>query len=200
MGVRSHEILEHVKTRKSDLVVAGITGSSESTSGAGSLAVRLVHKAGTKVLLVRADHPNPSQKIIACIDFSETSREVATQAHRVAVQDGATVDFLHVWREPGLSLRYAFAPFGASVPEAASTISDEYLQALNATLCEFVREASVDIESCTHLVKASNYGNGNAEHVVRLVPCLILVIRGDRVFVNDDASDQTTFFGTSFHF
>jgi nucleotide-binding universal stress UspA family protein len=92
VGAPLHEILEQVKTPKPDLVVAGITGAGESKAGTGSLAHRLARKVPTKALLERANHSNQFRKIIACINFSETSCEVATQAHRIAIQDGGSVD------------------------------------------------------------------------------------------------------------
>jgi nucleotide-binding universal stress UspA family protein len=180
VGVPLHEILEHIHTLKPDLVVAGITGSGESKLGAGSVSCKLVRKARTKVLLVRAAHPNPFQKIIACIDFSETSREVAAQAHRVAVQDGARVDFLHVWREPWLNLPYAHAPFGASVPMTPPAISGDYLQATESALRDFVSEASQDIESRALLLQATNYGNGIVAHARQTEADLIVMGRKGR--------------------
>jgi len=108
VGVPLNEILEHIKTQNPDLVVSGITGAGESKAGAGSLAHRLARQVPGKILLVRTYHPNAFQKIVAFIDFSETSREVASQAHRIAIQDGAKVDFLHGWQEPWLSTPYAY--------------------------------------------------------------------------------------------
>ena len=75
-----HEILEHAKKFSADLLVAGITGAGDSPAGTGSVSGKLARKAVTGVLLVRADHPGAFRKAVACIDFSDTSREVAAQA------------------------------------------------------------------------------------------------------------------------
>ena len=158
VGVPLHEILEHVKTLKPDLVVAGITGSGESEAGAGSLAHRLARKVPAKVLLVRANHPNAFRKIVACIDFSETAREVAAQARRIAIQDGARVDFLHVWQEPWLSTPYAY------LATVAAEFVAERRQHLRAVLQQFVGETAPDIESSEVLVNKTNYGNAIAAH------------------------------------
>jgi universal stress protein E len=169
VGVPLHEILEHVKVLNPDLLVAGITGAGESASGTGSLAQRLARKVPTKVLLVRADHPNAFRKIVACIDFSATSREVAVQAHRVAVQDGARVDFLHVWQEPWLSTPYSYL---ASV---AAEFIKERQQHLRATLKQFVSETAPDIESSQVLVNEPNYANGIATHAEKAGADLIVI-------------------------
>ncbi len=171
IGEPTHQIMEHAKALKPDLVVAGITGSGASASGAGSVATRLAAGAPAKVLLVRAHHPDPFHRVAACIDFSKTSREVATQARRVAVQDGAAVDFLHVWREPLLNLPYVSALFGTSVSPSPATFSEEHLKALDTNLRDFVREASQGIE------------------VVRLAPCSILVVQADEPPGQDAAPD-----------
>ena len=169
VGVPLHEILEHVKTLKPDLVVAGITGAGESKAGAGSLAHRLARKVPTKVLLVRANHPNAFKRIVACIDFSDTSREVAAQAHRVAVQDGARVDFLHVWQEPWLSTPYAYL----------ATLSAEFIeerqQHFRATLKQFVSETAPGIESNEVLLSDPNYANGIASHAEKAEADLIVI-------------------------
>jgi universal stress protein E len=168
-GIPLHEILEHVKTLKPDLVVAGITGLDESTPGAGSLAHRLARKVPAKVLLIGADHPQKFRKIVACIDFSETSREVSEQARRVAVQEGASVDFLHVWHEPWLSMPYAFRP------AHEAEFAEERQQALRATLKQFVSETAPDIESSEVLMNAPNYGNGITAYALEAKADLIVV-------------------------
>jgi universal stress protein E len=169
VGVPLHEILEHVRTLKPDLVVAGITGSDGSTPDTGSLAHRLARKVPAKVLLVRADHSQEFRRIVACIDFSETSREVSEQARRVAVQDGATVDFLHVWHEPWLSMPYAFRPADGA------EFAEEREQVLRATLKQFVSETAPDIGSSEVLMNAPNYGNGITAYALEAKADLIVV-------------------------
>lgn len=158
VGVPLHEILKHVKTQNPDLVVAGITGAGESKAGAGSLAHRLARQVPGKILLVRTNHPNAFHKIVACIDFSETSREVAAQAHRAAIHDGARVDFLHVWQEPWLSTPYAY------LATVASEFIEHRRQLLSATLQKFVKEIAPGIESNEVLINEPNYANAIAAH------------------------------------
>ncbi len=177
IGEPFNEIMKHARALEPDLVVAGITGSGASASGAGSVATRLAGSAPAKVLLVRAHHSDPFHRIAACIDFSQISREIAMQARRAAVQDGAAVDFLHVWREPLLSLPYFPALFGASASPSPATFSDEHLKTLDATLREFVREASLGIQSRVVVVKATNHGNGILAHARRKGVDLIVMGR-----------------------
>lgn len=169
VGVPLHEILEHAHALNPDLLVAGITGSGESKSGTGSLAFRLARKARTKMLLVRANHPDAFQKVVACIDFSDTSREVARQAHRVAVQDGAKVDFLHVWQEPWLAAPYAY------LAEVAAEFVKERRQFFHSTLTEFVKEEAQGIDFSEVLMNKPNYANGIVLHAMYSNADLIVI-------------------------
>ena len=47
---------------------------------------------------MNATHAQPFRRIVACVDFSETSREVVAQAWRVADRDRAEVHLLHVFQ------------------------------------------------------------------------------------------------------
>jgi len=169
MGVPLHEILEKTKALQADLLVAGSTGSGETLTGAGSLACKLARNAPCKVLLVRANHPQAFKKVVACIDFSDTSREVLAQARRVALQDGAAVDYVHVWQEPWLSTPYAY------LAEVAAEHIAETQQTLRATLSEFVQEEAEVLAANEVLVKNPSYANGIAEHATDVGADLIVV-------------------------
>lgn len=91
-------LLEQSRSRHVDLLVLGITGDSLLPYGAGTLATKCLRKTATRVLLVKQTHPRPFQRIVACVDFSETSKEVVKQALRVAVQDHSELHFLHVFQ------------------------------------------------------------------------------------------------------
>jgi nucleotide-binding universal stress UspA family protein len=95
-----HEILDHAAQSQADLLVAGITGRHGATQRAGSVSAKLARRSPAPLLLVRLDHAQAFRRLTACVDFSPISPEVIQQAHRIAAQDGAQVDFLHVWREP----------------------------------------------------------------------------------------------------
>jgi nucleotide-binding universal stress UspA family protein len=91
-------LLAESRSKDADLLVLGVTGDSLLLNGAGTLATKCLRKAGTKVMLVKASHAQPFRRIVACVDFSETSREVVAQAWRVAGRDCAEVHLLHVFQ------------------------------------------------------------------------------------------------------
>jgi nucleotide-binding universal stress UspA family protein len=177
IGVPLHEILEQAKKLGADLLVAGIAGAGNSPAGAGGVSAKIARKAPGPVLLVRADHSHAFKHIVACIDFSETAAEVAVQAHRVAVQDGARVDFLHVWQDPMMAVQYGVAMSDASGPLFSSTLEfrDEYTQNIRSALTEFVSVAAQGIESEQVLVEAGSYGTGIITHAEESHADLIII-------------------------
>lgn len=91
-------LLEQSRSRQVDLLVLGITGDSLLPYGAGTLATKCLRKTATKVLLVKQIHSKPFRRIVACVDFSETSKEVVKHALRVVDQDHSELHFLHVFQ------------------------------------------------------------------------------------------------------
>jgi nucleotide-binding universal stress UspA family protein len=167
-------IIERACDLRSDLLVAGLPNSTgvKSNTEAMTLALSLAREAETQVLLVSDDHPNAFHQIVACIDFSDVSYEVAAQAQRVAIQDEAKVDFLHVWQEPWLQAPYSYAASG-SAPSLDFGV--KYQQALRRTLSEFVSDADEHIDSNKVLIHASNRASAIATCAMEAEADLIVV-------------------------
>ncbi len=166
IGVPMHEILEHAKAYEADLLVAGISGAGQHPAGAGSVSGKLARKSPVNVLLVRQDHPHPFRKITACLDFSEMSPRVAAAAAGLAQQDGAGIDFLHVWQEPWQVLPLG-APFGdASVPflPPEPTMREDMQRTLGHQLRAFAKDIPPGIPVAEVLREDSSYGRGIAAH------------------------------------
>jgi universal stress protein E len=177
LGTPLHEILEHARTLKADLLVVGIAGAGEMPAGAGSISSKLARKVQTPVLLVRTNHPQAFRKIVACIDFSESSRAVVEQAHSLARMDGAEVDFLHVWQEPWVAMAYPtpFADPGGPALVYTPEERDACIQRLRKDLHEFVGAAAHGIESAEVLHEAPSHGNGIVAHAHEALADLIIV-------------------------
>ena len=178
IGNPLHEILEQIRKLEADLLVAGIAGAGNTPTGAGSVSRKLARKAPCRVLLVRADHSHPFRRVVAGIDFSEISREVVAAARRIAIKDGAAIDFLHVWQDPWTALPYS-APFGEiGMPNMITTTPeqrDHFIKNLRTELHDFVSEAAQGIQSSEVLHEAMNYGNGIAAHAEEVKADLIIV-------------------------
>lgn len=180
MGTPLHEILEHVRSLKADLLVAGIAGTGQTVAGAGSVSGKLARKSPSRVLLVRSTHPHAFKKVVACIDFSDTAKEVVAAARRIAIKDSASVDFLHVWQEPLISSPYggsADALIGIGRPTVVFTPAERQtlIEGLRHELHDFVKDAAEGIQAGEVLVESLNYGNGIVAHAEEAKADLIIV-------------------------
>ena len=162
-------VLRRVRETKTDLLVLGVTGSSMIPMGAGTLATKCLRKVAAKVLLVHERQTGPYRRIVACVDFSERSREAVTQALRVAEQDQAEVHFLHVFT--GSWGRYALVPDAWEVDEATAA---QYRHALELRLREFVGDTC---KRPVHfaVTEAANHGHGIAEYARRVQADLLVL-------------------------
>ncbi len=79
-------LLQESRSRDADLLVLGATGESAPTHGAGTLATKCLRQAATKVLLVHASQARPFRRVLAGVDFSETSCAAVAQALHVAAR------------------------------------------------------------------------------------------------------------------
>ncbi len=197
-------ILRRVRQHNADLLILGSHGMNPDR-GTGTLATACVRKAMTKVLLVRDPHTGPFQRVIACVDFSDTSRIAIQQAARIALQDGAVLTTLHVFQAPWNRLQYRVL-----TSQAPPDFERNFRDLLRRRFEEFVRGAEDEIQhlnpSC-EVFDSSNYGDGiiqyakdvaadlivlgtrgatnfrymlwgsTAERVVRSTPCSILTVK-----------------------
>lgn len=177
VGAPLHEILEHTKSLGADLLVAGIAGAGENSVGAGSVSSKLARKSVSPVLLVRAGQSQSFQKIVACVDFSEHAQRVLALTREMALQDHASVDFLHVWADPG-SLLPVMGPFGESGLSMANVNlapRDELTTALQAHLHEFIHSSAEGLTHTEVLHEDRKTGRGIADHAREAGADLIII-------------------------
>ena len=162
-------VLRCVRETKADLIVLGVTGSSMIPMGAGTLATKCLRRSPTKVMLVHEGHTGPFRKVVACVDFSEQSREAVAQALRVAAHEDSHVDFLHVFT--GSWGRYALVPDAWEVNEETAA---QCRHALEQRLREFVGDTAGRPARFT-VVEAANHGHGIAEYARRVGADLVVL-------------------------
>jgi nucleotide-binding universal stress UspA family protein len=199
-GVPLDVLLQESRTRRADLLVLGVTGDSLLPYGAGTLATKCLRKSATKVLLVKQTHPRPFRRIVACVDFSETSKEVVKHALRVAGQDEAELHFLHVfqaewnnWSSPdrlsaltnfekGCSalLEGNLRQFADAPPEIPALYTVTQAKTHGHGIAEYCRSVDAD------LVVLGNRGRttlkyillgSTVERLLKEIPCSVLVVR-----------------------
>ncbi len=162
-------LLFEARAGSADLIVLGVTGDSLLPYGAGTLATKCLRKAPCKVLLVKTTHPRPFRKIVACVDFSETSREAVTQAARVAAQDRAEVHFLNIFQPP---VDYGDS-FGDRIP-AMADFERNYRRLLESNLRRFA-SAGPGVSTFYAVSEAKTHGHGIAEYCRRIDADLVIL-------------------------
>ncbi|MFQ5592474.1 MAG: universal stress protein [Phycisphaerae bacterium] len=198
------ELLRRVNRTSADLLVLGSNGSSDPSKGAGTLATKCVRKAATKVLLVRAMHAERFKKVVACVDFSESSHRVVEQAIRVAQQDSASLHLLHVFSAPWKGSNYVPKPSTEDQQQHSDSLSERMQLALQpfeseiralqveTNVVENARESDGIVkfigDSAADLVVVGTRGRTGmravllgtvAERIVRESPCSVLAVKPD---------------------
>lgn len=152
------ELTKRVRERKADLLVLGAHGVASGKSP-GILATQCVRRVPTRVLLVREAHTGPFKNVVACLDFSETSRSAVSAAVRIAAQDGAALHILHVFTPPWRRL---------TAPPARPEVVAAYREALLGQVKGFCQTGTAEMEwsrAKFELVEASGHGAGIVEFV-----------------------------------
>jgi nucleotide-binding universal stress UspA family protein len=85
-----------------DLLVLGSHGLTVDSHSIGNIASKCVRKAPLPVLLVRDSHRGTFKKVVAGVDFSDTSFTALREAALIAGRDGADLQVLHVHCPPWL--------------------------------------------------------------------------------------------------
>jgi nucleotide-binding universal stress UspA family protein len=162
-------LLQEARASNADLMVLGVTGDSLLPYGAGTLATKCLRKAPCKVMLVKSAHARPFRRIVACVDFSETSRESVVQAMRIAACDRAEVHLLHVFQPP--------SGFSASLSDRLPAMADfekNYRRVLENNLRHFVG-ADPGVSSIYAVTEAKTHGHGIAEYCRRVDADLVIL-------------------------
>ncbi len=154
IGAPFYEILRCVRDASGDLLALGTRGSSVRSVGPGTVATKCVRKAAAKVLLVRQDHPGPFKNVVACIDFSDHSRQVVEQAVRVSLQDKANLHVIHAFYPPWKRLHY-MAPTRQASPDYQGQYKRHLDDRMHGYLEPFSAETSQLTVEC-HLIESDD--------------------------------------------
>lgn len=165
-------ILRRVRQHRADLLVLGSHGLSPDRR-TGTLATACVRQAMTKVMLVRDDHAGAFRCVVACIDFSETSRTALQQAVRVTMQEGAALHVLHVCDGRSRDLHQP-----ASTGEVHSDHQMQYRNGLLRRLEEFgesLRHEMGELKPEYDLFESRSHGNGIMEFARQVEADLVIL-------------------------
>jgi len=169
IGAPIEEILKVVREVSADLLVVGTHGDSAPDLGAGTLAIQCLRKAPTKVLLVDNEAGAVFRTIVACVDFSPTSRHAVEQARRVASCQNGEIHWLHVYDPPWNRLHYLMP-----TSEADPDFRRQYLAALQGRLEAFAGSPPSSKIRCA-LFPHSRMGIGIVEYARQVSTDLLVV-------------------------
>lgn len=159
IGSPTAELKRIVRENQADLLLLGMRGTSASGRGVGTHASQLVRHAAADVLLAADGQDGPFRNIVACVDFSETSRRALLDAARLAARDGAALHVVHVYRTP-----WAYTPPPAGSPKR-NHFHEEYATAILRGLTEFGEQHGPEVARAGAryaLVENANHARGIA--------------------------------------
>jgi nucleotide-binding universal stress UspA family protein len=176
-------LLRHVRERSAELLVLGTHGTSPPGGGAGTLAMACARKASTSVLLVKERHAGPFGSIVACVDFSATSRRALEAAVRYAVEDRAILHVLHVFDAPWHRLHYR-APTPQTSPDYQKQYRDGLRRQLEA-FCEPYRDEMARLETRYAVFDFTGQSAGIAEFTRQVAADLVVLGTRGRTKLRD---------------
>lgn len=98
VGHPFEEVVAACERRQADLLVMGAQGNSGRGWQTGVLATNCVRRAPLEVMLVRGFQDQRFEKLLVCVDFSDTAKRAIKQGIMIARQDRAEVEFLFVFQ------------------------------------------------------------------------------------------------------
>lgn len=161
---------------ESSLLVLGVNSKERDDGGIGAVAVGCVRHAQSAVLLVRHGHPGAFKRVVACVDFSETSREAVDQAIRVAAQDNAQLHVLHVHTQPrtlfGFNAKSALTPLDAAAER-------DRLREKVLSFCDGLGAEAVWAHARVVAIEAPSHGRGIIDYAKGVdADLVVLGVRG----------------------
>jgi len=159
------ELIGCANDREADLLVLGSRGMSSGRQGqVGSVAKKCIRKASMPTLLVRRSHHGPFRKIVACVDFSETSRLATEHAVRIAHAEKASLEIVHVCRARAINT----TGFGSLEPITPVLNHYQIVKAVGNELERFMdslRESTSGLDVSTRILEGKRVGTMIAYHL-----------------------------------
>jgi len=156
-------LIETVRSTMADVLVMGM--HSADRAGAGPLATAAIRSAPTKVLLVHEKHEGKFRRIVAAVDFSETSKRALLQAIRIAQQDGAPLEIVNIFPTARPEMAFVGNPLGIwpvdwqTVFTSWQLMRDSIVPSLRSFTKDFEPEMT-QLQVRYHAAEADSHGDG----------------------------------------
>lgn len=163
VGHPFEEIVSACERRQAGLLVMGAQGNSGRGWQTGVLASNCVRRAPVEVMLVRGFQDQRFEKILVCVDFSDTAKRAIEQGISIARQDRAAVEFLFVF-QPISEMTGDLAAFVQIMPPVNNL---DYRKTVEKDLEAFLKpylEDSDDLEFRATVIESSRVSDAIIEH------------------------------------
>ncbi len=158
------ELAELVKKEKAELLV--LNAHDLNKKRLGTVASRCVRVVPADVMLLRDWQGRFFRKVLACVDFSDTSRIALQKAISAAAAHDAELEIVHVLFPPGRD------PWGRAMTEALETgheYDEKIRAAVRAKLDAFLGSFAAELEKVRHktlLLESEDPAAAISAHVV----------------------------------
>jgi universal stress protein E len=165
VGNPRDEIFRHAAEQQADLLVLGAHSVADAPRGIGTTAAACARRGRTRVLLIQPDTKGPFRRVCACVDFSATSLSAIEQAIRVAAQDDAALDIIHVHDDPYRGLQPP-EQIRANMPDFDAKFTAAVIQRLKDFSAPFQHELGA-LKPSFHAVRHTTRWQGHGSGIVR---------------------------------
>ncbi|MEW6353293.1 MAG: universal stress protein [Pseudomonadota bacterium] len=144
IGTPHFDILAQARAHSADLIVLGAHGGHYLKEWLlGTTAERVIRSGDRPVLVVKKTPRAPYRRVVAAVDFSDTSRAALQRAAQLAPHAAFTVlHAYHLWYEARLRA-------GGMSSDAIQELYREHEQDVRGKLEAFVRDAGLDAAKAT---------------------------------------------------
>lgn len=173
VGSAISEVTRIIQEHKPDLLIAGTHGMSGTTDeGVGTLAAQLVRRIPNDVLLVRDRQSGAFRRIVACVDFSATSKRALSAAAKVALHDDAELRIVHVFRAPWKQVHWH-----SPTPQANPDFQKQYTDVLMRRIEDFASATAAELSRAPiiELHESASHGSGISEYATQVSADLVVL-------------------------
>jgi nucleotide-binding universal stress UspA family protein len=220
LGAPRYELLNYANHNNFGLLIVGEHGPFAVKKTLGSVTAACVQRSEVDVLVVRESAAKPFRSVLACVDFSDISRQVVEKAIETAVLDDASLTLFHVYQNPWKWVRASpevqghmerFAPrYEEAVREHLESFLSSFRHELGAlkadirvcasehhgrAILDYARDNGCDLIVCGTRAKwnlRDFLWGSTAERVVREAPCCVLAVKPPRPAATDSPAEALT--------
>ena len=173
------QLTRHSQEHAETLLLLGIAGGKGK--GVSATAAGCVRRSTADVLLVRQSDSGPFKTIVACVDFSATSRRALEHAVRLAARDNASLFIIHAYTAPWKRLMLPR-------PGVPADIDARFRQMMEDRLREFCAPFNHElgyVATQFKVLEHDTHGHGISEFTTQILADLVVLGKRGEANVRD---------------